>query len=292
MSAGRAMGLVLGVAADGVVGDRKQAAPRPLSISSAAMVLGFGIERIGRNSFLLRAIGTAMTTWGALGGAALAAQGTALARQLESDDLATARNTLSGLDPRCADSLDRVGLTRASVEAIAQNTSSAVVAPLVWGAVAGARGMLAYSAVKYLKTAVARRGHNRGPAVVADRVDELADLVPTRCASALTVAAAPVVGGSAHGSWLAWRRDSAAHPSPNAGRVEAAFAGALEIRLGGRTVYPDRIQELPVLGAGRNPDAGHITRAVELSRLVGWFGGLSSAVLAVGFGKSRARRRG
>lgn len=290
MSAGRALGLVIGVAADGVVGDRKPAAGGGLSLSGAAMVLGWGIDRLGRNGFWLRTIGTAMTTWGALGGAALASQGAALARQLESDDLVAARRTLSALDPRRADSLDRVGLSRASVEAIALNTSSAVVAPLMWGAVAGPRGMLAYSAVKHVKAAVARGGRRRAPAVVVDRVEELTDVVPTRCASALAVAAAPVVGGSARGSWLAWRRDSAAHPSPNAGRVEASFAGALEIRLGGRTVYPDRVQELPVLGAGRNPDAGHVTRAVELSRLVGWLAGLSSAVLAVGFGKQGGRR--
>jgi adenosylcobinamide-phosphate synthase len=96
----------------------------------------------------------------------------------------------------------------------------------------------------------------------------------------LTVAAAPVVGGSAQGAWHAWRRDAAAHPSPNAGRVEAAFAGALEIRLGGRTVYPHGVEERPVLGDGRNPDAGHVTRAVELSRVVGLLAAGVAAALA------------
>ncbi|EOD63455.1 adenosylcobinamide-phosphate synthase CobD [Amycolatopsis vancoresmycina DSM 44592] len=143
--------------------------------------------------------------------------------------------------------------------------------------------MLGARAVSLLRRARAgRRGH-----WAIDRLDELVHLVPTRVAAALTVLAAPVVGGSAGGAWRAWRRDTIAHPSPNAGRVEAAFAGALEIRVGGRTVYPHGVAELPVLGVGRNPDAGHVTRAVELSRVVGWLAGATAVVLAVGSGFRR-----
>ena len=71
--------------------------------------------------------------------------------------------------------------------------------------------------------------------------------------------------------------------------IEAAFAGALEVRPGGRTSYPHGVKELPVLGDGRNPDAGHVTRAVELSRVVGWLTTLSSALLAVLLGLRRSR---
>lgn len=291
MGVGRAIGLLLGVAADGVAGDHKRGVPTPVSARGGAIALGVVADRLGKDRPALRVLGTALTTWGALGGAGLAAQGAMLARQLESEDFDAAREGLAELDPRCTDSLDGVGLTRAAVEAVAGNTSSVVVAPLLWGAVAGAPGILAHTAVKHIKGTLARRRKRPQPlSVVVDRTDEFVDLLPTRCTSALAVAAAPVVGGSASGSWQAWRRDAAAHPSPNAGRVEAAFAGALDIRLGGRTVYPDRIQELPVLGAGRNPDAGHVTRAVELSRLVGWLAAVSAAVLAVAFSSSRRRR--
>ena len=107
------------------------------------------------------------------------------------------------------------------------------------------------------------------------------NLLPSRLAALLTVGGAPVVGGSAPQAWETWRRDAAAHPSPNAGQVEAAFAGALEVRLGGRTVYSHGIEERPVMGHGRNPDSGHVTRAVELSRVVGHGAALVSALVAV-----------
>jgi adenosylcobinamide-phosphate synthase len=107
-------------------------------------------------------------------------------------------------------------------------------------------------------------------------------------AALLTAACAPVVGGSAPGAWQVWRRDGSAHPRPNHGQVEAAFAGALEVRLGGRLVQPQGVRERPVLGHGRTPDAGDLTRGVELSRVVSAVAAMISAVLALVLG---ARRR-
>ncbi|HEY3464651.1 MAG TPA: cobalamin biosynthesis protein [Amycolatopsis sp.] len=296
MSAARAIGLVLGVAADGALGDARRRPPvtafrrlsqrRGAALAGALVVGGLLLERAGRGRPVVQATATAVSTWAVLGAAGLALQGTELARDLEECRFEPARATLSELDPRVADSLDLVGLSRASVETLAENTSDAVVAPLVWGAVAGVPGLVGARAASLLRRArVGRQGH-----WAIDRLDELVHLVPTRVAAGLTVLAAPVVGGSAGGAWRAWRRDTIAHPSPNAGRVEAAFAGALEIRVGGRTVYPHGVAELPVLGVGRNPDAGHVTRAVELSRVVGWLAGVTSVVLAVVAGFWRRSR--
>jgi adenosylcobinamide-phosphate synthase len=66
----------------------------------------------------------------------------------------------------------------------------------------------------------------------------------------------------------AWRRDAARHPSPNAGVVEAAFAGALGVRLGGPTQYQYELQIRPTLGEGMPPSVADLRRAVRLSRTV------------------------
>ena len=47
------------------------------------------------------------------------------------------------------------------------------------------------------------------------------------------------------------RRDAPAHPSPNAGAVEAAFAAALGVRLGGTNDYDGRLEERGALGDGK-----------------------------------------
>ena len=58
------------------------------------------------------------------------------------------------------------------------------------------------------------------------------------------------------------------HPSPNAGRCEAAFAGALGLRLGGTNVYSGITEARPGLGDGRAPEPDDIRRAIRLSRAV------------------------
>lgn len=252
------------------------------ALVGGAAVVGGLLERAGRRRAVVQVAGTALATWIALGGASLAEEGAAMAQALDAGDLAAARARLSHLCSRDPGDLDLAGMARASVESIAENTSDAVVAPLVWGAVAGVPGLLAYRAVNTLDAMVGYRSPRyRRFGWAAARLDDLANLLPSRAAAGLTSLCAPVVGGSARGAWQVWRRDAAAHPSPNAGQVEAAFAGALEVRLGGRTVYPHGTEQRPVLGHGRTPDVGDVTRGIELSRVIGLVAAALCAVLAV-----------
>ncbi|MFR9729511.1 cobalamin biosynthesis protein [Saccharopolyspora sp. MS10] len=307
MSAGRAVGLLLGVAADAALGDPRRRHPvagfgkiaqtaetllhrdhRAAGVLHVGVLVGGTaiagvlVERAARRSPVLEAAATALTTWAVLGGASLADEGTAMGRLLDAGDLDGARGRLAHLCGREAAHLDGQGLARATVESIAENTSDAVVAPLVWGAVAGIPGLLAYRAANTLDAMV---GH-RSPRYLrfgwaAARFDDALNLAPARLAALLTTACAPVVGGSAGGAWRTWRRDAAAHPSPNAGQIEAAFAGALQIRLGGRTVYGHTTEERPIMGEGRTADAGDVRRGVELSRVIGSVTGVLAATAAL-----------
>lgn len=88
------------------------------------------------------------------------------------------------------------------------------------------------------------------------------------------LAAAPTRASEA---WRAWRRDAAAHPSPNAGVAEAAFAGALGTRLGGTNrYYGNRIEHRAIMGDGRAARSDDIPAATRLARRVG----LGAAVVA------------
>ncbi|MFZ5851341.1 MAG: cobalamin biosynthesis protein, partial [Actinomycetota bacterium] len=210
-----------------------------------------------------------------------------VAAAVAAGDLGGARDrvpALCGRDPRA---LDGTGLVRATVESVAENTSDAVVAPLLWGAVAGIPGLLGYRAVNTLDAMVGHRSPRYARfGTAAAWLDDLANWVPARVTAALAVAAAPLAGGAPAGAWRAWRRDGPAHPSPNAGRCEAAYAGALGVRLGGRTAYPGRVEDRPVLGSGRAPEPGDVARALRLSRAAGW------AALGLAALVAQARGRG
>jgi adenosylcobinamide-phosphate synthase len=154
---------------------------------------------------------------------------------------------------------------RAAVESLAENTSDAVVAPLVWAALLGAPGAAAYRAVNTLDAMVGRRDERYARfGWAAARADDLASWPGAR----LTVLLAGLAGGAPRAAWTAALRDGRRHPSPNAGRVEAAFAGALGLRLGGRTAYAHAVEDRPVLGAGRTPRPADVARAVRLTRAV------------------------
>jgi adenosylcobinamide-phosphate synthase len=293
-------GLLAGVALDALTGDPRRGHPvaafgraagaleRRLYADSRARGAVFaGAGVLGAAA--LGALGrrrTALVTWAVLGGTSLAREGRAMGRSLESGDVAAARARLPHLCGRDPAALDGKELTRATVESIAENTSDAAVAPLLWGAALGTPGLAAYRAVNTLDAMVGHRSPryaNFGWA--AARTDDVANWVPARLTGLLTVACAPLVGGSPRAAYRVLRRDGARHPSPNAGRCEAAFAGALGVRLGGVNVYGTRTEHRPELGDGRAPEPDDIRRAVRLSQAVV----LASAVLAAG-GRFAVRR--
>lgn len=224
---------------------------------------------------------TALATWAVLGGTSLAREAQALGRLLDQGDLAAARRRLPALCGRDPDRLDAAGLARAAVESVAENTSDAVVAPLLWGAVFGLPGLLGYRAVNTLDAMI---GHH-SPRYerfgwAAARLDDAANLIPARVTGLLAAGLAPAVGGSPRHALRMLRRDGGKHPSPNAGRCEAAFAGSLAVQLGGQNAYRGRTEQRGLLGDGGPPDAADIGRAVRLSRLVSVAAVALAAVIA------------
>ncbi len=253
---------------------------------AAVGVIGTVAQRRGP---LWSAAATAGATWVSLGGTSLARTGRRMAELLDRDDIAAARELLPSLCGRDPAALDEAGLARAALESVAENTADAQVAPLLWVAAGGVPAVLMYRAVNTLDAMIG----NRSPRYArfgwaAARLDDVANYLPARVTGVLIVACAPVVGGSPAGAVRAWRRDAARHPSPNAGVVEAAFAGALGVRLGGPTQYRHELEIRPALGDGPPPGVGDLRRAVTLSRAVQ----AAAAALAVGLSAAaRSDRR-
>jgi adenosylcobinamide-phosphate synthase len=238
---------------------------------------------VGRDD---RAWVTAVATYIALGGTSLNRVGGRMSALLQASDIDGARGLLPSLCGRDPAALDASGLTRATVESLAENTSDAQVAPLFWAAIGGVPGVLVYRGANTLDAMIG----NRSPRYArfgwaAARFDDLLNYVPARLTAVLVAACAPVVGGSPVAALRAWRRDAARHPSPNAGVVEAAFAGALGVRLGGPTQYAHQLEIRPTLGDGRIPEVADLARAVRLSRAVQ----AAAAVSAVLLGRSVLR---
>jgi adenosylcobinamide-phosphate synthase len=232
-----------------------------------------------------RTVFAALTVWAALGGRSLERAALALADAAEANDLARARRlapTLVGRDPA---QLDGPELCRAAVESVAENVSDAVVAPLLWAALLGAPGVAAYRAANTLDAMVGHRSERyQRFGWASARLDDLVNWPAARLAALAAIAWAPAVGGDRRAAWsVAWR-DGAAHPSPNAGRIEGAFAGALAVRLGGLNRYEHGFERRPQLGDGSPPSTVDIGRAVRLAKLVGVSTVVLCALIAWGRG--------
>lgn len=256
------------------------------AVFAGALVAGAAVggealaRRLGRDAAL------AALTWAALGGRSLRREAAAIARCLDAGDLDAARTALPALAGRDPQALDGDGIARAVVESVAENTSDAVVGALLWGALAGPAGVAAYRAANTLDAMVGNRSERYARfGWAAARLDDALNWPAASAGAGLTVLCAPLVGGSPLRAWRVLRRDGASHPSPNAGRMEAAFAGALGVRLGGPLSYGGVTELRPRLGAGAAPGAGDVRRANALSAAVGAAALISGTVL-----RARLRR--
>ena len=224
----------------------------------------------------------AVATYLAVAGRELARAAGGVGTALHRGDLEAARRLLPGLVGRDPAGLCEREVARAVVESVAENTVDAVVAPALWGALAGAPGALAYRAVNTLDAMVGHRSARyRRYGWASAKLDDMAGWAPARATAILVAAVRP---RSALAVGRAVARDAPAHPSPNAGVAEAAFAVALGLRLGGENRYGERVEVRPPLGRGRPAEAADIARAVRPATDVG-------TALAVALGVAGAARR-
>lgn len=258
--------------------DRLHGAVHVAVLVGGAAALGSLVARSARHP-VLATLATAAATWTVLGGRSLARESEAVAAHLDAGDLTAAQLQVSHLVSRDPQTLDADGVARASLESVAENTSDAVVAPLFWGAVAGIPGLLAYRAINTLDAMVGyhnERYERFGWA--AAKLDDLANWIPARLTGALVVVVAPLVGGERADAVRAVREQAGQHPSPNGGVVEATFAGALGVTLGGRNVYGGVEEDRGELGFGPPPRPSDLARANRLAFAVS----AGAAVVSVG----------
>lgn len=168
---------------------------------------------------------------------------------LAAGDTGKAKEALSMIVGRDVENLSEEGIIKAAVETVAENASDGVIAPLFYMALGGAPLMFLYKAVNTMDSMVGYQNETYlyfGRA--AAKLDDLANLIPSRIAGLLMVVCAKGVGLDSKGAWRIFRRDRYAHKSPNSAQTEAACAGALGVELAGNASYFGEICRKPTIG--------------------------------------------
>lgn len=195
-------------------------------------------------------------------------------------DLAEAKRRVAMMVGRDVEPLDEKGVTRATVESVAENTVDGVTAPLCFALLGGGPLAMAYRAINTLDSIV---GYKTEPYTrigwASARLDDAANLIPARLTALLMPLAGSLLGGSIRNGYAVIARDGRKHDSPNSGLSEAAMAGVLGIELGGPHWYQGTYYPSPSIGIARRPiERRDITRASAIMAVTTLF------VLMVGAG--------
>ena len=215
---------------------------------TCVVVVGFGA---GSWLFLRWLSSTSATTWfvvsillaaSTLATRSLLKEAINVRRLLLIGDLPAARHQVGRIVGRDTENLDKSEITRATIETLAESASDGIVAPLLYLTLGGVPLALAYKAVNTLDSMIGHRDERYEHfGKFAARLDDVANFLPARITALLIVIASRLMRLDPSSAWRILVRDGYKHKSPNAGRPEAAMAGALGVRLGGTNFY-DGIQ--------------------------------------------------
>lgn len=186
--------------------------------------------------------------------------------KLKENDLPGARFAVSMIVGRDTDSLTYEGVTKATVETVAENTSDGIIAPLFYMAIGGPVLGFLYKAVNTMDSMV---GYKNETYVqfgwAAAKFDDVMNYIPARIAALVMIAGARLLRMDAKHGWKMYCRDRYNHASPNSAQTEAVMAGVLNIQLAGDAYYfGKRYQKKTIGDAGREIEAMDIVRANRL----------------------------
>ncbi len=205
--------------------------------------------------------------------------------RLDADDLEGARAHTAKMVGRDTQALDSNGLSRAVVESVAEGFVDGFLAPVFWftlaasvawcfefwSSVAGVLAILTYRTVNTLDSMVGYRNEKyRLFGWASARLDDVLNFIPARLSILFLFPSALLFGMSAGNGLRTTLRDRKKHPSPNSAHPESFVAGAMNIRLGGPTMYSSETVEKQWLGDGGDAKPEHIRRTSLLILCACW----------------------
>lgn len=185
---------------------------------------------------------------------------------LLSGDPHRARDLVAMLVSRDTDQMDEAGISRATVETVAENFVDGVLSPLFFAVLLGAPGAIAFKMISTLDSMAGYKTERYEQfGKVSARLDDASNWIPARLSIPVISAAAQITFKTGRRSFATAISEGKNHKSPNAGRPEAAFAGALGVRLIGPGTYHGIYVEKPWIGAAfALPEKEHIPAASRL----------------------------
>ena len=190
-------------------------------------------------------------------------------RCLQQQQIEDAKKKVAMIVGRDLDNYKEDGLARATVETVAENLVDGVTAPLFFAAIGGAPLALAYKMTNTLDSMVGYKNDTyRHFGRASARIDDVLNYLPARLTVPVVALAAQILARRGKWSLMTAVCEGAHHASPNAGYPEAAFAGALALKLNGPNYYYGKLVDKPYIGVRFGQSSpGHIKKACDIMLL-------------------------
>ena len=189
-------------------------------------------------------------------------------KKLAVNDVEGARYAVSMIVGRDTEVLDDIGIAKAAIETVAENTSDGVIAPMIYTAIGGPVLGLLYKAVNTMDSMVGYKNvRYMYFGRYAAKLDDIVNFIPARISALLMIISCMFLGKdySGHNAFAIFKRDRYKHASPNSAQTESVCAGALGIRLAGPAVYFGKLHKKPFIGdESRKVEYYDIVRANRL----------------------------
>lgn len=212
------------------------------------------LRLVGFFSWPLATIVSGIMIYFCISAKALKVEGLKVVGYILREDIEGARKQLSYIVGRDTASLDKEAILKAVIETIAENMADGVIAPLFYVGLGGAPLAFAYKAVNTMDSMFGYKNEKYMDfGYFPAKLDDVFNYIPARLAAYFTVVAAYLLGFDGEKCFKIYNRDKYNHSSPNSAHPEAAFAGALGIRLGGANFYFGKLVEKPTIGDALDP---------------------------------------
>jgi adenosylcobinamide-phosphate synthase len=168
---------------------------------------------------------------------------------LRHNRVADARKKVVFIVGRDVENYNQEGISRAVVETVAENLVDGVISPLFFAVIGGAPLAVMYKMVNTLDSMIGYKNEKYMQFGKASaRLDDMLNFLPARFSVPIISLATHILSGNGTRSWRTALGEGANHSSPNAGYPEAAFAGALAVKLNGPNYYNGILVDKPYIG--------------------------------------------
>ena len=168
---------------------------------------------------------------------------------LKQNNLNGAKEKLAMIVGRDVRNLSETGVARAAVETVAENLVDGVISPLFFASIGGAPLVMAYKMVNTLDSMIGYKNEiYKDFGKTAAHIDDAANYIPARLSVHIIALGAQMISGKGEDVKDTARAEGSNHSSPNSGYPEAAFAGALDVKLGGPNIYHGMLVSKPYIG--------------------------------------------